>query len=301
MVKQDLEPEEDSDPLCCCEYKNVHGERAHLCGLLCDCAELDDAFDKAFKGLAIPEQRGGQILEVIEDRLRLPWPRGAIKVPLDKVGPWLLVPLLFKIASQSWLSQVLVHGSVLPLVIFSKYKMCLRGYRPHTKFFASWSLATFFTLFYIYQIHVVGFISLPRTVSFWENLVAMAFLAGATYSVYKARSYSHDSENHHDHAGRFCKICNQHIPAKDHHCIWIDACISHYNMKYFLGFLACILVTLLQAGTIFLTSVCLPIREFGTLGILIPDKWCQRWNTHFEGDLRLTLTAGIHCLLLSIP
>ena len=40
----------DTDPLCCCEYNNVHGERAHLCGLLCDCAELDDAFDKAFKG-----------------------------------------------------------------------------------------------------------------------------------------------------------------------------------------------------------------------------------------------------------
>ena len=164
---------EEADPLCCCEYKNVHGDRAHLCGLLCDCAELDDAFDKAFKGLKIPEQRGGQILEVIEDRLRLPWPRGAIKVPMDKVSPWLLVPLLFKIASQSWLSQVLVHGSVLPAVVFSKYKMCLRGYRPHTKFFASWSLATFTTLIYIYQIHVVGFISLPKTISFWENLVAM--------------------------------------------------------------------------------------------------------------------------------
>ena len=40
----------DTDPLCCCEYTNVHGERSHLCGLLCDCNEVDDAFDKAFKG-----------------------------------------------------------------------------------------------------------------------------------------------------------------------------------------------------------------------------------------------------------
>lgn len=137
------------------------------------------------------------------------------------------------------------------------------------------------------------------TVTLTLTSSVLGFLAGAIYSLYKARSYSHQCDD--DEGGRFCKICNQHIPAKDHHCIWIDACISQYNMKYFLGFLACILVTLLQAGCIFLTSVCLPIREFGIPWILIPDKWCQRWNTHFEGDLRLTLTAGIHCLLLSIP
>ena len=52
MVKNPLHLEcyPDTDPLCCCEYTNVQGERAHLCGLLCDCNEVDEAFDKVFKG-----------------------------------------------------------------------------------------------------------------------------------------------------------------------------------------------------------------------------------------------------------
>ncbi len=29
------------DPLCCCEYRNRRGERAHLLGLCCDCEDVD--------------------------------------------------------------------------------------------------------------------------------------------------------------------------------------------------------------------------------------------------------------------
>ena len=87
------------------------------------------------------------------------------------VTPLVLVPGMFIFASQSWLTQVLVHGMVLPLLIFCKYQTCLRSYRPQTKFFAMWSLATFAFLFYIYQFHVVGILYWPRTVSPIENLI----------------------------------------------------------------------------------------------------------------------------------
>ena len=113
----------------------------------------------------------GAILEVVEDRLRLPWPRGAKKLPIDKLTPWILIPMLFQIASQNWKTQVLVHGGLLPLVVFCKYKTCLKSYRPETKFFVSWSAATFGYLFYIYQFHVIGFINLPKTISPLENLI----------------------------------------------------------------------------------------------------------------------------------
>ena len=90
----------DPDPLCCCEYQNSHGERAHLLGLFCDCAELDDAVDKLISGVKIPSNRLSTILEVLEDRLRLPWPRGALKLPMDKISPWILVPMLFQIGKK---------------------------------------------------------------------------------------------------------------------------------------------------------------------------------------------------------
>jgi len=305
---------EDNDPLCCCEYTNVQGERAHLCGLFCDCQELDDTFDRLISRTKVPEKRCEAILEVIEDRLRLPWPRGAIKLPIDRITPWVAVPGLFIFASQSWVTQVLVHGMVLPLLIFCKYQTCLRSYRPQTKFFAMWSLATFAFLFYIYQFHVVGILHWPKTVSPIENLCLMGFVLGAMYSVYKLKSYDHHYQVIQQHSDpvssidpyqnppltkRFCKICLTNIIGKDHHCVWIDACISQDNMPYFLSFLACIFMSLVCAGLIFLTSICLPLREIGP--ILIPDLRCLRWNTHFEGSTKLTWTAGIHCFLLAIP
>ena len=57
-----------SDDLCCCEYINSQGERSHLMGLFCDCAELDDAVDRFFKGLSIPSSRPHEIMSVVEDR-----------------------------------------------------------------------------------------------------------------------------------------------------------------------------------------------------------------------------------------
>ena len=59
---------DEADPLCCCEYVNAKGERSHLLGLLCDCAEVDDLFDRLVKGSPVPPSRGGEIMSVLEDR-----------------------------------------------------------------------------------------------------------------------------------------------------------------------------------------------------------------------------------------
>jgi hypothetical protein len=126
------------------------------------------------------------------------------------------------------------------------------------------------------------------------------FLIGAIYSVYKTRSFHHGYNYSSSYDSKYCKICLGMIPGKDHHCVWIDACISTGNMMYFLAFLAFTLLSLVDAGLIMLTSVCLPLSEVGPF-ILVPDKWCQRWNPHFEGNSNLTWTAGLHCFLLAIP
>ena len=56
------------EDLCCCEYINSHGQRSHLMTLFCDCAELDDAVDRLFKGLPLPSSRSHEIMSTIEDR-----------------------------------------------------------------------------------------------------------------------------------------------------------------------------------------------------------------------------------------
>jgi hypothetical protein len=47
--------------LCCCEYVNSDGERSHLCQLFCDCAEVDDAFDRLISGRGMPVGRGQKV------------------------------------------------------------------------------------------------------------------------------------------------------------------------------------------------------------------------------------------------
>ncbi len=65
--------------LCCCEYVDAAGRKAHLCQLCCDCAELDDAVDRLVSGRQVPDGRAAEIWRVVEDRARIPWRGGAIK------------------------------------------------------------------------------------------------------------------------------------------------------------------------------------------------------------------------------
>ena len=99
---------------------------------------------------------------------------------------------------------------------------------------------------------------------------------------------------------RYCKVCQDTIPGKDHHCVWIDACISQANMAHFLGFLAFLDLALINAGLIMITSVCLPLDMIKNTIVIPKNWWCHSWNNHFSGNERVTFTAGIHCIVLGI-
>jgi hypothetical protein len=58
----------DPNILCCCEYINESGEKSHLCGLLCDCAEVDDAFDRLIRGEKWHQKQLKNICSTIHDR-----------------------------------------------------------------------------------------------------------------------------------------------------------------------------------------------------------------------------------------
>ena len=120
----------------------------------------------------------------------------------------------------------------------------------------------------------------------WENLCLIIFIAGALYAVFTVRdraSYQmklhiykdenwnghddnkcHDIKTNNNHNNnfstgryvRYCRICQHNVPGKDHHCVWVDACISHANIYPFISFLVCLFLTLIHAGLLFLTSVC---------------------------------------------
>ena len=65
--------------LCCCEYVNSEGERSHLLALCCDCQALDSAVDSLVSGGSVDRERVRSIIDTVEERLRIPWPGGAVK------------------------------------------------------------------------------------------------------------------------------------------------------------------------------------------------------------------------------
>ena len=81
---------EEGGGLCCCEYWGEAGERQHLLGLCCDCEAVDRAGDALLTGGSVDTQTVRQILDTVEDRLRLPWRGGAVRIPLGWVLPVIL-------------------------------------------------------------------------------------------------------------------------------------------------------------------------------------------------------------------
>ena len=75
---------------------------------------------------------------------------------------------------------------------------------------------------------------------------------------------------------RYCRICQHNVPGKDHHCVWVDACISKTNIYPFISFLVCIFLTLIHAGLLFLTSVC----DNTSLTSLLNVPWGSQENEY---------------------
>ena len=86
-------PQDDTSPLCCCEFFNRRGERTHVLQMCCACEEFDEACDLWVRGSRVGRDRLDEIFAEFDDRMRLPLPGGAWHVGLPAVVPWLVLPL----------------------------------------------------------------------------------------------------------------------------------------------------------------------------------------------------------------
>ncbi|XP_022090906.1 palmitoyltransferase ZDHHC23-like [Acanthaster planci] len=146
-------PEEDDDsgPLCCCEYLNDKGEKGHLLALCCDCQELDQICDRLFKGKAIEKSNLIKIFQVGCDRVRIPTCFGAGARRLDQLmdttalPPFVIVPLWMYVSS--WhLIATMMSFLVVPIAVMMYYRLVLR-HRRRTQFFMSWGLVSVFLIY----------------------------------------------------------------------------------------------------------------------------------------------------------
>ena len=263
--------DEELSGLCCCEYYNNQGEKSHLLALCCDCQALDSAVDSLVSGSDVKSDTVREILDVVEERMRIPWRGGAVKMPLSSILPVILIPSLLWMASLHFTLAGLVFLFILPSLFLIAVRVIVK-HKPKTKFFYNWSCVTVLYLFFIYEVKCVGtFWDLPKLISWWENLALVLGMGGSLASYLKLKWDFGDSK---ETEGKICRICEIHVKGKDHHCVWLDMCVSTSNINLFMVFLT---LTILTSGhlSMMLTSYACPGTLLGP--ILLPSMcWPEK-------------------------
>lgn len=230
----------DEDPLCCCEYYNCRGERAHCLACCCECDALDQAADAIFSGRGPGKDGIDAILLELDDRLRLPTPGGAWHIGLPRAVPWAVLPPLFLLGSISARTLLLAGAMLLPSVVWWHFRM-LR-LRRRSQFLLSWQLAS------LAWESAVILLVLPAAAE--AGTVAFA-IAAATTCVLLTRCKLCDASSLAgiaDAAGAsaravVCPVSGLLVPRYDHYCAWIDEPIGAANHRPFVLFLVCMLGT----------------------------------------------------------
>ena len=280
----------EAEPLCCCEYYNKEGERSHLLALCCDCVALDEAVDGLVSGAGVSPHLLPEILDVAEERLRVPWRGGAVPVPPGRCVPVLVVPGLLVLAS---LHQVTAVLSLLLLLLGGLSVRLIVKVRPNTKFFLYCSYTTAASLLYVYEVKCVGtFWDLPKLISWWENLVLVVGMVLMFLSYRRLRTEFTEKRERRESEGRFCRVCSVRVVGRDHHCVWLDLCVSQSNITTFTTFLSVTSVTTCHLALL-LTSHACPGRLVGP--VLLPSL-C--WP-HTHND-RLVLVSGLYSGLIAL-
>lgn len=189
-----------AEPLCCCEYENIRGEKSHILACCCDCDALDEAFDRCITCQKIPPRMQSSILNTIKDRCRLPgiFGHGAVRVRPDIAVPIVTVPLCIVIATIGPIMTGL-SLSFMPLFMLFFYRSWSRNTeKSQTPFFFLWGLISVSLMFVSFQSFVVGF----RRILLWENILLSTAFAMMMYYMALAKSRARSLKPHSTYSAR---------------------------------------------------------------------------------------------------
>ena len=252
-----------------------------------ECEALDQAVDRMVSGREVKSGVVGEIIDVIEERMRFPWRHGAVRFPLGKVKPMIMLPSMLWLATLHPYLVVFTFLLLMPAVFLIAVRTVIR-HRPQTQFFLFWSYTSTAYLFYVYDVKCVGLAwDLPKVISLWENLVLVAG-AAASLGLYRKMREVRKRRNS---EGEMCRICKQQVVGKDHHCVWLDMCIGSSNKRIFLLFLTSTIMTATHLALL-LTSAACPGQLIGP--VLLPQLcWPDKEND------RLLLVVGLYSGLVA--
>ncbi|XP_058824630.1 palmitoyltransferase ZDHHC23-B [Topomyia yanbarensis] len=326
-----IPPEVDTDPLCCCEYYDRINERNHILACCCNCADVDESFDRFVSGRPIPVEKQRGMLLTFQDRLRIPWRGGAKQITVDNVLPVILLVSLQLLSALDFYCSLVIF-TITPLLL-AYLKRFLGRVLPKTKFFCLWFFWSGVYLVVLFESTVPLLELLPE-----ENVAFVLLMSLSFFCFYKTNqraALNHinqpqfdplakgdsqtailisDREDSDENDGRLaCQTCRKYVPPRtyhckicatcvikqDHHSVWVNCCVGRANHRFFLAGSICSLLALWLFANLSLTSVCHPTPIFTLLGVtvMLPDD-CT--DIFFQYDIALCFTGAIYALLMSL-
>ena len=240
-------PQDDTSPLCCCEFFNRRGERTHVLQMCCACEEFDEACDLWVRGSRVGRDRLDEILEEFDDRMRVPLPGGAWHVGLPAVVPWLVLPLHVVFGSLGVRCFCLSAVVMLPSLLW--WHVRTLRLRRRTRLLPSWLVASLAWEVLVYWTKGLPHAQPAAATAAFAVLVAAAL--GCLCLVHTTDPSSTrgvaDAAGAEGRAAR-CAVCGVQVPRYDHYCAWTDAPIGAANHRAYLGFVASLLAACVVGG-----------------------------------------------------
>jgi len=240
-------PQDDTSPLCCCEFFNRRGERTHVLQMCCACEEFDEACDLWVRGSRVGRDRLDEILEEFDDRMRVPLPGGAWHVGLPAVVPWLVLPLHVVFGSLGVRCFCLSAVVMLPSLLW--WHVRTLRLRRRTRLLPSWLVASLAWEVLVYWTKGLPHAQPAAATAAFAVLVAAAL--GCLWLVHTTDPSSTrgvaDAAGAEGRAAR-CAVCGVQVPRYDHYCAWTDAPIGAANHRAYLGFVASLLAACVVGG-----------------------------------------------------
>lgn len=224
-------------------------------------------FHRFFSRQSLEKHNLDRIMNTVSDRLRIPWPGGAKKVPLDVAAALCCVSFTIFLGSFSWTLTIVTYCAILPSILLVIHHSIKRKVidspqlykvdkplrkNPRSRFYFSWLVVSLVSLLLIYYTQVIA----ELKISSLENLVFMVlvcvsctcmYLVRATICAgFESRSKAGGEECEIFESGewRICGPCQQQVPRqashchtcdtcfllRDHHCVWW-VCFVEYQTK----------------------------------------------------------------------
>jgi hypothetical protein len=251
--------------LCCCEYSEPAGTTGsrHVSHHCCDCSALERHACTLFALFAAGRcdaEAWGRICAALADKSLLPFPGGAIKVPLEGLALLACYCLASVYASSFALSAPhAAIATVLALFLIGWLNVRLASrWRRRTEVFTAW-----FLLSVLHDVRVLLRVDFADPLAPSRRTVKLLLFSGATMLALlfltrravssaalrqRGARFEEDGQGHIEYfvevvaegsgvRSKHCRLCDHRLNAYDHHCAFINACVAGRNHRYFLAFL----------------------------------------------------------------